>query len=156
LVPEKKLWNLLDDVCDKEKIKINDDVAGIAVEMAFGSPRQLLVNLAMVRDIESRKEAQSLLKAAAQSEPQLELCRFLLQGKGSWDKVMRLVEKLADESPESVRIAVVNYMAKAMRGAKSDNAAINILRVLEAFAEPYNSNDGQAKLIISIGRALLG
>lgn len=156
LVPDNELGVLFDEVCELEKIKLPGDVGDMIIQQAMGSPRQLLVNLAMCRDVSDRKTAAILLRKALESDSTIELCRFLLKG-GSWTKAMVLVKELEEENPESIRIVVCNYLASCLRNSKgSDKEVCFLLGLLEAFAEPYNASEQTAPLIRSIGRALFG
>lgn len=154
-VPDKELGVLLDRVCEKEKIDVPGDVGDLIIREAGGSPRQLLVNLDICREAQTKKEAADLLKTALESDATIELARFMMAG-GSWMKAMSIVGKLSEENPEGVRIVLVNYFGKALRDAKTDKAAAATLRILDAFAEPYNPSEKLSPLILSIGRALLG
>ncbi len=129
------------------------DVTDTIIKEAHGSPRQLLVNLELCRNAQSRKEANELLYAAEQSEATIELCRFLIKG-GSWTKGMGLLEQLDGENPESIRIIVANYMAKVAKGAKSDREACHALGILDAFSQHFNQSDKLAPLITAVGRVL--
>ena len=154
-VSDKELSDLIYDVIDAEKFKVSDAIVDLIVGEAGGSPRQALTNLGLVYHITDRRIAAETLKSAIASEPVLELCRYLAKGgRGSWPKAMALLAALEDESPESVRIVVCNYMGKVIQNAKTDDAACAVLPILEAFSTPYNSSDGIAPLMVSLGRAL--
>lgn len=153
-VSDKDLTALLEDVEAKEKIRLPDDVFELLVTEAKGSPRQLLSNMAVARTAKDKKEAAALLKTAVEDDKTLELCRFIANGNGSWDKCMLLLKKLEGENPESIRIVVSKYLAACAKGAKNDKGALAFLGKLEAFSVPYNGADDQSQLILSIGRAL--
>jgi len=156
LVTDEWLQSLLESVCEAEGIKVADDVAEMCIEAARGSPRQLLVNIEACRDVKGRKAAAELLRTVADSEPVIELCRLMLSG-GSWSRAMALVERMGDAvNAESVRIVVMNYMGTVLKGAKGDDKARATLRIVEAFATPYNTSEGVAPLFLSIGTVLLG
>jgi DNA polymerase-3 subunit gamma/tau len=144
-----------DMVCKAESIKLGPGVHDVLIKSAGGSPRQLLVNLAVVRDAADKREAADLLKAVLDSDATLELCR-LLQSGGSWMKAMAIFEKLKDENLEGVRIIVSNYFAKVASGASSDKAAGRALMILSNFSASYNQSDKAAPLLLSIGQCLLG
>ena len=152
-VPEGELRKLLDRVAAAEKVRLPADVRDAVVREADGSPRQLLVNLALCRDARSRKEAAELLRDARESEPVVELCRFLMQ-RGSWATAAGLLEKLADQPAESVRVAVCNYLGGALRRARTDREACALLALLEPFVEPFAAGSDRAMLAIAVGRAL--
>jgi DNA polymerase III subunit gamma/tau len=153
LVPEKLLKTLLDRVCGKEGIQLPDGVGELVVKEADGSPRQLLVNLASVVTAADKREAAELLKTALDSDAIREFCQFLIKG-GSWSMAMSIVSRLADENPESVRIVTMNYMAAALKGAKTDKQATHFLTIMDAFCQPYNASERQAPLLLSLGRVL--
>lgn len=154
-VPDKTLGVLYDRVCEAEGFDPPGDVCDLIIKQAFGSPRQMLTNLALCAHVEDRKEAADLLKTAVETQPTLELCQALAKGGGSWVKVMGIVGRITDE-PEGVRILVVNYMGKALAGAKTEKDAMFFLNVLDCFSKPYNPAEGRAPLLLSIGSAMLG
>jgi DNA polymerase III gamma/tau subunit len=152
-VKDEYLGELLDRICEREKLDLPGDVGDLIIKQAQGSPRQMLVNLELCRDCKNKKQASDLLRTALQSDATLELCRFLMNG-GSWIKGMGIVSKLDDESPESVRILVTNYVGVALKNAKTEKEACFLLSILEAFAAPYNTSERMAPLLLSIGRVL--
>lgn len=153
-VSGNELFALLNDVCSEEKIKLRDDIQKLCATTANGSVRQALVNLELVRDVKDGKEAAKLLSIVADADPVIALCRFLLEGKGSWSKVMTYMVKLEEQNPEGVRIVVCNYMASVLKNAKNDRMAGTALAILGQFETPYNSSEGFAPLYLSIGRCL--
>lgn len=154
-VSDDDIANLLCDVCDSEKFDTPDDVIDFLVKQAAGSPREALSNLSTVSHCTTRKEAAALLEDASEDENTLELCRFLMKG-GSWTKAMQLVEEVAKkQNPESVRLAIVNYVAVACRNAKKAEEACRLLGMLDCFATPYyNAGERFAPLLRSIGQIL--
>lgn len=152
-LPEDDLHGLLTSVCKAEGIKLAEGVATLIVRQASGSPRQVLANLSVAYGAKNRAEAASLLQAVLDTDATIELCRHLIGG-GSFMKAKAILARLQDESPEGVRIVVSNYCAKAVLGAKSEDQAARLLTVLDAFSVSYNAADGQAPLLLSIGRVL--
>lgn len=151
-VNEADLTSLVKSVCLKEKIKVPEFI-DLIVKEANGSARKALVNLSDCLKADNRKEASEILKTAVQSEPVIELCRFLLK-RGIWPEAMTIINKMEDINPESVRIVVVNYMGAVLKNSKSNKDACNVLSILEAFSQPYVSYENIAPLLISIGRVL--
>lgn len=153
LVEEKHLWRLYDTVCQQEAISLSDDIGGVLIQAAEGSPRQLLSNIAVARTATSPQEAAKLLKVSLDTDATRELCQYLIKG-GSWRTGMSIVEKLKDQNPESVRTVVCLYMAACLRNAKTDKDAVFFLERMEHFSTPYVYSEGSAGLLLSIGRAL--
>jgi DNA polymerase III subunit gamma/tau len=59
------LTQLLSEVMKGEKIKLAEGVEDVLIKSAQGSPRQLLVNLAMVRDAANKREAADLSRSSS-------------------------------------------------------------------------------------------
>lgn len=153
LVSEHDLDKLFCKVAEAERMNFSDDSCDLIIREANGSPRQLLVNMDKCRGAKTKKEVAAILRSAIGSVGAIELCRLLNDG-GSWAKAMAVLGKLT-ENPESVRIVVVNYFAKAGMNAKDAKKAGHAARIIDCFAEPYNPSDHQAPLVLSLARALL-
>jgi DNA polymerase-3 subunit gamma/tau len=152
-VSENDLVKVVERVAKKEKMQVSEGVLQIICREANGSPRQALTNLAMCAGVATAKEASQILHSAQDSDPVIELARFLIK-PGSWLKAMGIIAKLQDESFEGVRIVICAYLASVLKGAKTERDAIATLQLLENFATPYNQAEGIAPLLLSIGRCV--
>jgi DNA polymerase III gamma/tau subunit len=152
---DNEILTLLAKVGKAEKLTMDEDVLEVLVRSAQGSARQALVNLATCQGITNPKVAAKLVHGILDSDPTIELCRFLLKG-GSWAKAMGIFEKLKDEPPESVRIVVCNYLATTLKAARDEQQVLFLLRVLESFEHPFNPSEGHAPLLLAIGGVLYG
>jgi len=155
-IPSDDIRALIIDIARAEQIKLAEGVLGMIVKQANGSPRQALVNLALCQLCKDRKSAAAILQDILASDPILQLCQFVATGKGSWAKAMALLIKLENENPESVRINVMNYLAKALQGTKDDRGACHFLRVLELFSHSFNTSEGKAPLYLAVGQTIFG
>lgn len=147
------LQKIVDRVVKLEKMTVDSEAMKVIIEEAQGSARQAVMNLSVAHAAKSRKEAAAILKAATKSDATIELCRLLVQG-GSWRRAVGIIERMEDESPESVRIVVCNYIASVLSKAMEDKEACRLLTILEAFSTPYASYENRAPLLLSIGQAL--
>lgn len=155
-VKDADIEKLVMKVVKAEKMTIGDGAIDAVIAEAGGSPRQALSHLVVCEKCQTRREALALIRDAIDSEPVLELCRFLVK-PGSWAAAMSIydkIEKADGTNPEGVRIQVMNYFGAVMKGAKNDGAAMRALGVLEAFSQPYNGSEGKGPLMVSIGRAI--
>lgn len=152
---DKEIESVVKRVIDKEGIELANGVLETIIRFANGSARQALVNLAEVEECENQKEAARALQVTLESDPIRELCQFLLK-PGSWMKAMAIVDKFdpEDRNYEGRRIVVCHYMGSVLRSAKSDDAATRALEILEAWSTPYNSSEGVAPFMLSIGRTM--
>lgn len=152
---KKDLRDLLDAICQLEDINLDDSILDLIIEESMGSPRQALVNLSMCRSCETRSEAADLLRSAVDTGESIELCRMLVYGKGlTWVKLMKTLDKVSDEDPESIRIMIMNYVAKVLRSADDRTNVPYLLHILECFSEPYSQAEKRAGLMLSFGRLI--
>lgn len=152
---DSELESVVNRVIKKEGLEVSEGALQVIIREAHGSARQVLNNLAIAEDAETSKEAAALLHSVLETDQIRELCQFLLK-PGSWMKAMAIVNNFdpEDRNYEGRRIVVCHYMGAVLKGAKSDDAATNTLRILEAWATPYNQSEGIAPFLLSIGRTM--
>lgn len=148
------LMDLMEMVADKEALPVSGDVLELVARSCDGSARQALVMLSQVRDVEDIDLAQSLLESPADSKDVIDLCRMLVSRKLEWRKIVSTLEAIPDVSPESVRIVVVNYVAKCLMGVKSERDVPGLLDILNEFSKPFNPSDKLAPLLLAFGNLL--
>jgi DNA polymerase III gamma/tau subunit len=153
-VKEKDIERVVLKVVKAEGLPIGDGALDAVIALAEGSPRQALSNLVVCAELNTRKEATAAIQNSVETEAVIDLCRFLAK-PGSYATLSDILERLDGESPEGVRIVVMNYFGKVMKGAKADGVFEDALNVLEAFRDPYTTNEGLGPLMVSIGRAYL-
>jgi len=78
----------------------------------------------------------------------------VIKGQGGWIDAIRLIKAIEGIEAESVRIVMVNYLASALIGTKSNEQAARLLGLLECFSTAYNQSDKLAPLLRSVGLAL--
>lgn len=151
-VSANEIFDLLEEVCDKEDLDPEEGILNLISKEAGGSPRQALVYLSMCSGCSSRAEAAELLRTAAESKDVIDLCRFLISGKGfTWDKAMKMLEPLKDHNAESIRLVVVSYVTTVLLKTKSTKTAEWPLRVLDCFSRPCYPGDKLAPILLAIG-----
>ncbi len=154
-VPEELLLELLVRVADAEGFTTPDEVLEAVAEAAGGSPRQALIFLEACARAKTAAAARETMRSAGQSKEVIDLCRWLLSGRGqTWGDAVKLVKGLEGNDAEGIRIAVVNYLSAVLMGTKSNKQALPLLRLLSCFEGPYNTSDRLAPLLNSIGLAL--
>lgn len=151
----KDLIVTLQWVAKQEHMQVQPDILALAAQEANGSARQALQNLAKVQGCADMQEAAAALASARLTEePNVGAFLQFVNRPGTWVKGMSLIDKLEGVNPEGVRIQCMHYLAKVAKGAKTDRAAIDTLRKMEAFATPYNPSDGRTALVLSLGKVL--
>lgn len=137
-----RIVRLLNKICEKENIKIPDDIIKEVAISSEGCPRQALVILDQIRGLDTEDMAEAIRDAGVEQKQIIELCRALLENK-SWSVISKIVKGIEDE-PEKVRRAVLGYMTSVL--LSKDNLQAGI--VIEFFEEHF-FNSGKAGLTLA-------
>lgn len=152
-VPHKAIARIVDDVAEKEGIKLDDETFDHVVEAAQGSPRRALTLLAKVAGVAgSPRDAARLLERVEDTPEVIDLCRALAD-RASWPELVRIAKGIQGDNYEGTRIVVVRYLASCAMGAKNPR---DWAHLMSCFATPYNASDGIAPLVLSLANAYLG
>lgn len=145
--------DLLNEASEKQDIEIESDILELCARNANGNVRQALVYLEQCKGVESKKEAARLMSTGVGDEKEaIELARMVCKGQGfTWPAAMKIVQALKEESPEGIRLVVVNYAASMLFETTKPE---RLLAVLEAFRGPYNQSERFAPLFLSLGALL--
>ncbi|MGD9157013.1 MAG: AAA family ATPase [Desulfobacteraceae bacterium] len=139
------MTRLIRKVCLKEKLRIPSEIVEEIVEISEGSPRQALVNLEKVSELEP-EEMLKALQAGEETEKKIgDLINAIK--KGPWKSVAICLKSLGEEmDQESIRRAVIGYCnAVLLNGNKDPSWAV----ILENFAEPYWGATGANATLVS-------
>lgn len=147
------MFEYVSDIANLENMDIDDTIIDLIVKESGGSPRQALVNLAVLDGVKSRKEAAELLRSAVDSSEAIDLCRVLIKG-ASWSEAREILATMRDTNPESVRLVVVAYMTSVILSEKNKSPE-RALAILEQFSQPFNYNDKISPVVLAVGRLIL-
>lgn len=147
------LMDLLEQVAGKEGFSTPEDVLAVIARQSLGSPRQALTYLGQVYHCKTAKDALPVLQRADEEGDAITLARALVKGL-TWAKAMKLLEPVREQSPESIRLMILAYLTTIAFSAGSDKVAGQTLQLMDAFSDTYNSSEGTAPLLLSLGRVI--
>ncbi len=134
---EKEMTNLLGRVCKKiKKTDIDADVIKKIIDLSDGIPRQALVYLESVMNLETDAAIKVLYSVGADSEELKALFKCLLS-KSYWGDYCKVIKSLKEE-PETIRRAVLGYMTAIM--LNQINGKKGFLNRLAAILEIFENN----------------
>lgn len=149
--------NILDEfleyVVEEYKIEIGSEALGYIVDKAQGSVRQSLVDLSAAEGCQTRQEALQLLSSSAEAPELLDFLRKILEKKLTWRSACEFL-KDQEQSPEGIRLVIVNYLATTAMGATDEKRILRLLNLLQLFKDPYRPNEKMAPLLLAIGQIL--
>ena len=146
------LMDLLEGVCNDEGFDTPTSILEQVARASDGSPRAALTLLAKVHDCQDVAEASVLLQTPLDNKEVIDLCRMLVAGSLTWQRVCTTLKEMGEIPAETIRIIVVNYLNACLMGAKSDKDAVRLLDILECFLKPGNPSDKMAPLLVAFGR----
>jgi len=147
----KEMEKLIDWVCKEEKIDLDKRVRKEIISEE-STPRDALVLLDQIKDCDP-KDASVILSGISEEAGKtvINLCQLLLKNKkNKWAEIVEILKEL-NEDEESVRRAVLVYMAKVMLGSKEDPYTASV--IVEEFEEPFY-NSGKAGLVMACYRVV--
>lgn len=154
---EEVLYEYLAIIADQEKYNLSEDAIYAIAENSNGSPRQALQHLSACRDCKTRKETIALIDRGVAGSTVIELARLLCNpSKLSWRSLHPLLNSLANEDVEGVRLTITAYLTAVLRGANDDKRAAYLLNILANFEAPFPSNMKAAPLYLACGRCVFG
>ena len=146
---KQELIKILKWVCSEEKVDVGLPILQKIAECADGSPRQALVLLDQVIDIENEEIAlQTIVNLNIGESNIIDLCQELLKTKPTWKNIITILTNI-DEEPEKLRYAVLSYMSKVLINSPSDK----IESIIMAFMDTYIYS-GKVGLILSCYRVM--
>jgi len=122
----QEILKLLKWVCKEENVELGQELLRKIAVNCDGCPRQALVLLDQVIDMEDESLAIESISINNSAETNtLELCRALLASR-PWTIIAPLISTL-DEEPEKIRYAIMTYMMKVLLGNNQTDRAAQII-----------------------------
>jgi len=143
---------LIKKIARKEKIAITNSVLRSITSSAEGIPRDALLILNSIKNIDDPITMIKFIKDGSWDEKNKEineLSNSLLKGVGH-KQIMTMVRKM-DQDPEHIRRGVLNYMSKVLLNNDNERAAM----IMECFIDNLY-NTGKAGLIYAIYSSIKG
>jgi DNA polymerase-3 subunit gamma/tau len=148
---DETLRRMLKLVAREEEIKVSKEIIEEIAENSNGSPRQALVILEKVSEMDDEKSMREVISIGEEAEKEvIELCRALLKSD-NWGDVAGILRGLKDIEVEKIRYAVLGYMNSVLLKSSNQRAGICI----ECFEEPFY-NSGRAGLTLACYQVIVG
>lgn len=138
-VPLKLLTNaeitiVVQNVYRAENLKITKEVGQAICKIADGSPRQALVLLGAVAQLETAQEQLEWIQSADTERQAIEIARTLIRPGATWPQIAKLLKEV-EEDPESLRWMVLGYANTVLLGG--GKIAPKAALIIEAFRDNF-------------------
>ena len=127
---DDQIAGLIERTAEEEGKSVDNEVVTDILIAADGCPRQAMVILDQIIDLDPRRQRRAIKSYIGQEAATIELCQALLNSQ-PWAVVQDILKGL-EEEPEKVRRAVIGYMAAV--AVKSDRNMKKVRRAAEVFA----------------------
>jgi DNA polymerase III gamma/tau subunit len=133
-IDDKHLYQIVKNVCQKEKIKLSKEVMKKLVEYAAGSAREAIQILDKVYQIGSAKKQLRIIESATPRTKTEFIARKLMDTRTKWKDIAPTLRDITKSNPEQIRHQVMNYSMKVLLGGKDNPRAF---RMIEAFRDNF-------------------
>jgi len=130
-ISEDNLFEIVNNVCKKEKIKLSDTVKEKIAEYAGGAAREALQILDKVYQLDGEKKQLKAIEKSSTTTATIEIARKLMNPKTKWREIAPILKELENEDAENIRWMILGYSKSVL--LKSDNA--RAFRMIEAFRD---------------------
>ena len=122
------MQKLIGRVCNKEKVKIPEEVIEEIIESSEGSPRKALVLLNQIMSLEDKESMLENIKATTMEIQAIIIARALLNPRVKWHEMAKIIRETAGEEAEQIRWMVLGYTNKVLlSGGKLSGRAYIII-----------------------------
>jgi len=142
------LKGLVANVAWEEGLSCPKEYHDLCANMAKGSCRQALVNLATIQGAESLEVARELLNLAPAAPEAIDLARLLSKSTFSFDEACKMLQGLKGENPESVRIVVFQYLQAVALSSRQ----VWAFTVLGEFEKPAVEQNYLGDILLRVAR----
>jgi DNA polymerase-3 subunit gamma/tau len=136
-VPEEKMYRYLRKLGKHNEWEVDKSYLELISQYCDGSPRQALVTLEQIMDMDDPENIRTLIKSGDAEEAEVkELCTALMN-RDNWKKVSKILKSLKTTTdPEKVRYAVLGYISAVIL----NNGKPELSIILSEFSEPFYSS----------------
>ena len=146
--------DLIGVVAQLEGWEVTNDTFQAIVQAAEGSARRALSILQAGHACQNREELSTIIAGIdSDTNPAIELARFLIKGGRSWKQISSIMERIED--PEAAIRSMSSYIAGTLT-KREETEAEEIYRMLRAFTDIGSYWDKKVLLYTAIGKILWG
>ena len=146
LLSDNDMKGLIERVFTAEEKPVAEETINDIIEVADGCPRQALVILDQIIDMDPRRQRRAVRDYVTNEAKTIELCRALL-GNRPWREIQSILADLTDDA-EKVRRAVIGYMSAVAIKENRESVVEQAASVYRCFNMNY-FDTGKAGLVFS-------
>lgn len=132
-IPDDCMKDIVKNVCEKEKIKLSEDVFEKLIEYAEGSAREALQILDKIQELDSEEEQLDAIEKASIKTQTILIARKLMDTRTKWRDIAPLLKELVNEDAEQIRYMILGYAKTVLLNKDNPRA----FRMMELFLDNF-------------------
>lgn len=156
-LPPKQIMDLLEQVSTFEGFDFDESILKNIAQKSEGSPRNSLVLLQQVSQLEDRSPAsvERLLSSESEAEGNaLKLCFHLASSSPRWDTLMNIYKEAAHMGPPAIGMILAGFFRNKLIGAKNAEEAKVFSNLLSMFVTVFPEGKlGENNLVLNLYKA---
>jgi DNA polymerase III subunit gamma/tau len=156
LLARGDMLNLLKAVTKQEDEDIPQEILSLIINTSEGSPRNALVRLQQVLQLESRsKEAVTSLLSISEDDPNaIKLCFALTSEQARWTTVAKVFNDVKSLGPPALGMTMAGYFRNKLLKATDYRIAYTLSEQLALFLTPFGTGKpGESQLVSALFKA---
>jgi DNA polymerase III gamma/tau subunit len=142
-VDEVDMLDMLLNVIKKANLELgisdvdHETVMEKIIEHSDGSPRQALVLLDQIRNLENAKEMLDGIEESHIKATGIHIARALMNSRITWKKMRPLLTEVTTNEVEGVRLVILGYANAAMLKTKTKSSLKRSLMIIDEFCDNF-------------------
>jgi len=132
-IPDKSIYNIVKNVCSKEKIKLSKPVMQKLVEYSDGAAREALQILDRIYQLDDEDEQIEAIEKVSIKTQAIQIARMLLSTNTKWRDLAPILRELQNEDSERIRYMILGYGKSVLLNKDNPRA----YRMMDAFRENF-------------------
>jgi DNA polymerase III gamma/tau subunit len=153
----KEIRWIIDNVIDREGLKISNEIKDLIVDSSEGVPRTALVLLSTLSGVNNIADANDMVyKELYDAEGIADLCKAIINRKIPWLELIDLIKNMEIKDFEKTRIAMLAYFIGCLKNAKHPKIRQEFTNLANICAVPLNYNTVKYEFFLLISQLYVG
>lgn len=153
----KEIRWIIDNVINKEGLKIPNEIKDLIVDSSEGVPRTALVLLSTLSGVNNIADANDMVyKELYDTEGIADLCKAIINRKTYWLELMNIVKNMEIKDFEKTRIAMLSYFVGCIKNAKNVRSRQDFTNLANICAVPFNYTTAKYEFFLLISQLYIG
>lgn len=153
----KEIRWIINNVIDKEGLKISNEIKDLIVDSSEGVPRTALVLLSTLSGVNNIADANDMVyKELYDTAGIADLCKTIINRKTYWLDLMNIVKNMEIKDFEKTRIAMLSYFVGCLKNSKNPRVRGDFTHLVNICAVPFNYITAKYEFFLMLSQLYVG